>query len=170
MKTLLIATTLCLLTAGATAADAPAAPAVPAAVQAAPGPALDVALEAARSAIAACQALQQKVGVTILDSAGVPKVTLADDGTSPRGVASSHNKAQTALTFQRATSVLGEQVKTDPDLAARIAADTTYNVRAGGVLLFAHGTLIGAIGVGGAKGSEKDEACALAGIAKIQDK
>lgn len=143
---------------------------IPAAQPAAKGPVLDLALEAARTAIAACVDLQQHVGVTVLDSAGVTKVTLAADGTSPRGVASSNSKAQTALVFQRPTSQLGEQVKTDAVLAGQIAANTAYNVRAGGILLFSHGELIGAIGVGGAKGSEKDEACALAGLAKVQDR
>ncbi len=156
------------------AADTPttpaAAPAAASAVPAAKGPLLDLALEAARTAIATCVDLQQHVGVTVLDSAGVTKVTLAADGTLPRGVASSQSKAQTALAFQRPTSQLGEQVKTDTTLAAQIAGNTGYNVRAGGILLFSHGELIGALGVGGAKGSEKDEACALAGLAKVQDK
>jgi uncharacterized protein GlcG (DUF336 family) len=155
-------------------ATPPATPSVaattPAPQPAARGPLLDLALQAARTAISSCDELQQHVGVTVVDSAGVIKVALAADGTSPRGVASSNNKAQTALAFQRATSQLGEQVKTDTALAGQIAANSNYNVRAGGILLFSHGELIGAIGVGGAKGSEKDEACALAGLAKVQDK
>jgi len=108
--------------------------------------------------------------VSVIDSAGITKVLLASDGVTPRGVASSASKAQTALVFQQATSQLSELVKTDKALADRISANSNYNIRAGGVLLTARGEIIGAIGVGGAHGSEKDEACALAGIAKVQNR
>ena len=173
-----ICLTLLLGCAGSTyAADISSAPnpvavaaAAAVAVPAARGPALDLSVEAAQTALAACTAIQQTVAVSVLDSAGVPKALLAADGASARGVASSNSKAQTALTFKAATSALSASVKTDPQLAEKIAANSSFNIRAGGVLLVAHGEIIGAIGVGGARGSEKDEACALAGIAKIQDR
>jgi uncharacterized protein GlcG (DUF336 family) len=40
---------------------------------------------------------------------------------------------------------------------------------AGGVPIKAGNEIIGAIGVSGAPGGDKDEACANAGIAKIED-
>jgi uncharacterized protein GlcG (DUF336 family) len=104
----------------------------------------------------------------VVDSAGVLKVLLAADGASPRGVQSSTNKAVTALTFNAATSQLGEQSKVDKALADKIAANPNFNARAGGVLLKSGAEVIGAIGVGGARGSENDEACALAGIQQVQ--
>jgi uncharacterized protein GlcG (DUF336 family) len=42
--------------------------------------------------------------------------------------------------------------------------------RAGGLPIMAGGELIGAIGVGGAPGGDKDEVCAKAGLARIQDR
>ena len=118
-------------------------------------PTLDKALAAAHAAIEACVAKEQQVAITILGADGTVKVVLAADGASPRGVASSGNKALTALTFQAPTSQLGEQVKSDSALAEKVAANSNYNVRAGGLPL-----AIGAVGVGGAHGSEKDEECA----------
>jgi uncharacterized protein GlcG (DUF336 family) len=135
---------------------------------AARGPSLKLALEAARKAVDTCKGLDQKIGVTVVDSAGVLKVVLATDGASTRGVTSSTNKALTALAFTTATSELGEKVKTDTALAEKVAANANYNSRAGGVLLKVGDDVIGAIGVGGAKGSEKDEVCAVAGLQKIQ--
>lgn len=132
------------------------------------GPALALALEAARTALDTCTARQQNVSVSVVDSAGVLKALLASDGAHARGVASSTNKAQTALAFNSATGALGEKAKTDTALAARIAANPSFNARGGGVTLTANGVVIGAIGVGGAKGSDVDEACALAGIAQVQ--
>lgn len=134
------------------------------------GPSLELALEAAQATIADCTARGQKIGVSVVDSAGVLKVLLASDGASSRGVQSGNNKAVTALTFKQPSSQLGEKIKNDTELAARVAANPAFNARAGGVLLQVNGELIGAIGVGGARGSENDEACALAGVKKIQDR
>jgi uncharacterized protein GlcG (DUF336 family) len=41
---------------------------------------------------------------------------------------------------------------------------------AGGVVIEAGGSLLGAVGVAGAPGGDKDEACAKAGVAAVQDK
>jgi uncharacterized protein GlcG (DUF336 family) len=137
---------------------------------AARGPSLKLALEAAQKALDTCKGLDQKVGVTVVDSAGVLKVVLATDGASTRGVTSSTNKALTALAFTASTSDLAEKLKSDTDLATKLSANPAYNTHAGGLLLKAGDDIIGAIGVGGAKGSEKDEACARAGLEKVQRK
>lgn len=148
-------------------APLPAAGTTPTPVPAAPGPSLEAALAAAQIAIQTCKGLDQKVGVTVLDSAGIPKVVLASDGASPRGVQSSTNKALTSLAFKAATSDLEGKSKAEPEIASRLAANPVFNTHAGG-LLITHGTdVIGAIGVGGAKGSEKDEACAKAALPKL---
>ena len=159
--------------AGAGVGSAPAATAGAAAggsagqAPAARGPSLKLALEAAQKALDTCKGLDQKIGVTVVDSAGVLKVVLATDGASTRGVTSSTNKALTALAFTSTTGDLAEKIKTDPALAEKVAANPNYNTHAGGVLLKVGADVIGAIGVGGAKGSEKDEACARAGLQKI---
>lgn len=149
-------------TAGAPNANPPPPPAR--------GPAVDVALDAARVALETCKAKGFNVAVTIVDSAGVQKVLLAADGAHARGVQSSTNKAVTALTFKRPTSQIAETIKTDKELADKIAANPSFAPRAGGVLLTAGSEIIGAIGVGGARGSENDEACALAGIDKVRNR
>lgn len=135
-------------------------------VAAAKGPSLELAIEAAQVAIETCAADGgQKIGVSVVDSTGVLKVLLAADGTSPRGVSSSTNKALTALQFKKSTSALTEQIKTDKTLADSIAAIPNYNTRPGGILIQVGSEVIGAIGVGGGK---TDEPCALAGLNKIQ--
>ena len=83
----------------------------PVPVPAAPGPSLEAALAAAQVAIQTCKGLDQKVGVTVLDSAGIPKVVLASDGASPRGVQSSTNKALTSLAFKATTGELESKSK-----------------------------------------------------------
>lgn len=152
------------------AAQTPPAVVPPAPQPAARGPALDLAVEAARVAVESCTKIEQKVAVSVVDSAGVLKVLLAADGVSPRGVQSSTGKATTALSFKTPTSQLGEQAKTDKELADKLAAAGPFAGRAGGILVKSGSEIVGAIGVGGARGSEKDEACALAGLQKIQDR
>ena len=134
---------------------------------AAAGPSLEAALAVAQVAIQTCKELDQKVGVTVLDSAGIPKVVLATDGVSPRGVQSSTNKALTSLAFKAATGELEGKSKSDSDVANRLSANPVFNTHAGGLLITNGTGIIGAIGVGGAKGSEKDEACAKAALTRL---
>jgi uncharacterized protein GlcG (DUF336 family) len=148
------------------AQTAPAAQQAP--VPAARGPALDLALEAAKVALETCRGLDQKVGVSVVDSAGVLRVLLATDGAAARGVQNSTYKAQTALAFNAPTSQLAEQAKGDKAVADKLAGNPNYLNRAGGIPIKVGDEVIGAIGVGGARGSEKDEACALAGLEKVK--
>jgi uncharacterized protein GlcG (DUF336 family) len=140
----------------------------PARVPAAHGPSLDLAIEAARLAIATCaEAGGQTIGVSVIDSAGVLKVLLAADGTSPRGVASSTAKAVTALQYETDTQELFTQLDTNKALADEIAANTALNARPGGIVIKVGGNIIGAIGVGG---GSTDHDCAATGLAKIQSR
>ena len=131
---------------------------------------VELALEAARTALDACKGLDQKVGVSVLDSAGELRLVLAADGAANRGVQNSALKAKAALAFEIPSGQVAERAKTDSAIAARLAANPTWLARAGAIPVSVGGTLIGAIGVGGARGSEKDEACAIAGLEKIRSR
>ncbi len=148
------------------AASSPQAPPAPPAR----GLPLDLALEAARAAIDTCKSLDQKVGVSVLDSAGELRLLLAADGAATRGVQNSALKAKAALAFNIPSGQLAERVKTDKEAADRLAANPTWLARAGAIPVSVGGTLIGAIGVGGARGSEKDEACAIAGLERVKSR
>jgi uncharacterized protein GlcG (DUF336 family) len=137
-------------------------------VPAARGPDMALALDAAQTAISTCATNGFKVAASIVDSAGVLKVLVAADGATKGAVESSTKKAVTANVMKAATSEIQEKMKTDQALAAKIAADTTLFARAGGLPLIVGADVIGAVGVGGAPGGEKDEACTAAGIDKIK--
>jgi uncharacterized protein GlcG (DUF336 family) len=132
------------------------------------GPALDLALEAARAMVDACKGYH--VGISIIDSAGTPKLYYIPDGTDGSHAYTGFRKAYTALTFKMPTSRVGELTKTDPAVVARIKADVNLLTFAGGVPIKAGATIIGAVGVSGAEPSAKDEECALAGLEKIKDR
>ncbi len=131
---------------------------------------LELALEAAKVAIDTCKGIDQKVGVSVLDSSGEVRVLLAADGAPARGVQNSALKAKAALAFDIPSGQLAERVKTDKAAADRLAANPTWLARAGALPVSVGGTLIGAIGVGGARGSEKDEACAIAGLERVKSR
>jgi len=171
---ILIASTSLAFAQGAPAAP-PQQPAAGAAPQNPPppparGPALDLALEAAQAAIEAGKAADQKVAVSVIDSAGVLKAVLVSDGVGPRAVQNSNFKAQAALAFKESSGQLAEGVKADKELADKVAANPNYLARAGAILLKVNDEIVGAIGVGGARGSEKDEQYAQAAVQKIQSR
>ncbi|HEX8602323.1 MAG TPA: heme-binding protein [Pseudoduganella sp.] len=132
------------------------------------GPALALANEAAQAAIDACRAKGFNVSVSVVDSAGVLKALLAADGAHERGVNSSTAKARTSLNFRQPTSAVGKRASEDAAFDAQLKGNPAWNGRAGGLPVLVGGQLIGAIGVGGARGSENDEACAQAGLAQVQ--
>ena len=151
---------------GIRAQTAPQAPPPPPAR----GPASALALEAAQTAIASCQHSGYNVAVTVVDSAGEVRLVLASDAAPQRAVDSSTGKALTVIAFKLPSATVAQQAASDPALAARIAADPKLRARAGALPLTVGSDLIGAIGVGGAPGGEKDEACAAAGLDKIKSR
>jgi uncharacterized protein GlcG (DUF336 family) len=170
MKILSTAALAALLAAGAASAQAP--PAGPRPPPPPPAPAVPegLALEAAQTALLTCTANGYKVGASVVDSVGGTHLTIGVDGVRQGGLDSSVKKAFTALTLKSPTSAIEAQAKTDAAVQAKLTADPRLFARAGGVPIMAGGAVIGAIGVGGAPGGEKDEACALAGLAKIKDR
>jgi len=170
MKPVLCALALSFVTAFANAqtaaASAPQTPPPPPAR----GVPIELALEAAKVALDTCKGLDQKVGVSVLDSSGEVRLVLVADGAAYRGVQNSALKAKAALAFEIPSGQVAERAKTDAAIAARLAANPTWLARAGAIPVSVGGTLIGAIGVGGARGSEKDEACAVAGLEKVRSR
>jgi uncharacterized protein GlcG (DUF336 family) len=129
-----------------------------------------LALEAAQVAVSTCTANGYKTAVSVVDSSGILKALLAADGASQRGVESSQAKAYTSISFRLPSGEVAKQAEVDAELKSRLAADPKHRARAGALPIFVSGELIGAIGVGGAPGSEKDEVCAQAGLDKIKDR
>ena len=134
---------------------------------------LSLAAEAATEAIRVCAQNGYRVSATVVDMDGVPQVALRGDGATVHTGESSFEKAFTVVTlgpiFDFDTS--GEffnLVKTNP-YAPRLA--TVRNVMAlpGAVAFKSKNAIVGALGVGGAPGGDKDEVCARAGVAKVAD-
>jgi len=130
---------------------------------------VDLALKLARAALAACQKQGYQVTVAVVDRFGVTQVLLRDRFAGAHTVPTATGKAWTAVSFRSNTSELVAATGPgSPQAGVRALPGAT--IIAGGVVVEAAGTLVGAIGVSGAPGGDNDETCAKAGIAAIRDK
>jgi uncharacterized protein GlcG (DUF336 family) len=129
----------------------------------------DVALEAVQAALKQCRADGFQVAVAVVDRFGEPQVLIRDRFAGLPASRIATDKAWTALGFRANTSDLAKSVESG-QISSRLANLPRITMTAGGLMIEAGGMLLGAIGVSGAPGGDKDEACAKAGIAAIRDK
>lgn len=148
--------------------------AVPAAAQvqrgAAPLP-LALAIEAAQGAIAACAAQGWPVSVSIVDPSGVVRLQARGDHSTIHTENTSFRKAYTVVTLGPifgfdTSAAFAQQLAANPGASALTTIPNVVAL-AGGVAMKRGDEIIAAIGVGGAPGGDKDEACARAGLARI---
>ena len=124
---------------------------------------LDMAMDLARGALEKCRADGYRTTVAVIDAAGNLKLSVRDDGTSPHTVEVARKKAYTALIYRRPSIETAKAWATQvppPSIEGTIALGGGMPIRAGD-------QVVGSIGVSGAPGQDKDEACANAGIAAI---
>ena len=130
---------------------------------------ITLAVEAAEAAIASCKAQGYSVTAAIVDRAGNLKVLLVGDGANALTRELTPRKAYTAAVRRITTTEMAKAIAT-PGAFNPTLYDTHMVIAGGGVPIKAGNEVIGAIGVSGAPGGEKDEACANAGIQKVADK
>jgi uncharacterized protein GlcG (DUF336 family)/mannose-6-phosphate isomerase-like protein (cupin superfamily) len=146
------------------------APGAPPAAKPAPLPTgipLDVALEGARAAIAACLADGNRVGVAVTDENGQLRVGLGADGVSNGRIYTAVRKDMTAVAFRMSSRDVRAKALADPAFRAQVKPGMA--VFAGGLPVFAGDKLVGAIAASGST-QLGDEACARAGLEKIQSR
>ena len=128
------------------------------------GLSFSAALEMANAALERCRADGYKVTITVLNRHARTSVVLSDDGVNPHTVENSLRKAYTSFTTR---SPSGEMAKRpQPGLAGFMQLDKITSLE-GALPVFAGKDLVGAIGISGAPGGDKDAACAQVGIDKI---
>ena len=173
LKLVSLGTVVVALAAGIANAQAPSpagASGPPPAPPRARGPALDVAIEAAKIAQATCTTNGYKTTVTVVDSVGVPVVVLSGDGAPERTQAVGLSKTSTTIKYKVPSGEIADRVKTDAALDAEVKADPKIGTARRGALPIKVGNeIIGAISVSGAPGGEKDEVCAQAALDKVKN-
>jgi uncharacterized protein GlcG (DUF336 family) len=129
----------------------------------------DVAFDLAKAALAQCRKDGLQVAVVVIDRFGQPLVVLRDRYAGLGAISTATGKAWTAVNFGRGTSELMKAIH-DGQLSAGLATLQNVVMLAGGLVIQSAGSVVGGVGVAGAPGGDKDEACAKAGLAAIQDK
>lgn len=128
---------------------------------------LSLAQKAANAALAKCEEGGFRVSVAVVDRGGNVKVLLRGDGAGPHTQDSSARKAYTASSIRRSTQELAELMTKIPNLQALRDMNERILILGGGVPVVLEHEVVGGIGVGGAPGTQFDEACALAGLTSI---
>ena len=125
---------------------------------------LNAAMELATAALARCRTDGYKVTVTVLNRHARTSVVVSDDGVNPHTVENSMRKAYTAFTTRSPSADMAKRPPIPLQGFLQLANITTIE---GGLPIFAGKELIGAVGISGAPGGEKDAASAQVGIDKI---
>ncbi len=128
------------------------------------GRAMNAALELAQASLEKCRADGYKVTITVLNHQARTSVVLSDDGVNPHTVENSCRKAYTAFTTRTPTVEMAKRAQ--PGLSGFMLLDNISPLD-GGLPVFAGKDLVGAIGISGAPGGDKDTACANAGMQRI---
>jgi uncharacterized protein GlcG (DUF336 family) len=128
---------------------------------------LDTALAIATTAAATCKGQGYRVSVHVLGRNGEVLVALRGDNASPHTMENSMRKAYTSRTFRIPSGEMVKRLKENPQLAAVYL--TNVIATQGALPITVDDDVIGAVGVSGAPGGEKDEACAKSGIDKVAD-
>ncbi|HEX4411195.1 MAG TPA: heme-binding protein [Xanthobacteraceae bacterium] len=129
----------------------------------------DTALDLAKTALTTCRTRGYQVAVVVLDRFGQQLVLLRDRFAGLPAAETANNKAYTALSFHLSSADFAKSVQ-NGQLSAGLATLPHVLPLAGGLVIEAGGSVLGAVGVAGAPGGDKDEACAQAGLDSIRDK
>lgn len=128
----------------------------------------ETALSAARAALEKCRKEGFQVTVAVVDRSGVTQALLRDRFAAPHTVDTAQRKAWTAVNFKANTADLDKEMQPGkPSAGIRYLPNVA--AIAGGRVIEAGGTLLGAIGVSGAPGPLNDDVCAVEGIRAIAD-
>jgi uncharacterized protein GlcG (DUF336 family) len=127
----------------------------------------NIAVAIAQTAMATCTANGYRVSATVVGRNGEVLVQIRGDGTGPHTMENSFKKAFTARTFRIPSGEMEERLKQNPQMGAQYL--TGFTTARGALPIKVGEDVVGAAGVSGAPGGEKDEACVKAALDKVAD-
>jgi len=128
---------------------------------------LPIAATIGTTALQTCKAQGYNVSVHVIGNMGEVLVALRGDNTGPHTMENSMRKALTSRGTRLPSGQFAENVSKTPNAGALRLGNM---IPARGALPIKAGEdVVGAVGVSGAPGGDKDEACAQAGIDKVAD-
>ena len=120
------------------------------------------------AATAHCEKEGWSVTVAVVDRVGRLRAYLQGDKASLANIELARRKAYTAVTFRRPSMEWAQRTAPGSELFGQRSLTDVIPL-GGGIPIKIGEDTIGGIGVSGAPGQEKDEACAKAGLEKVAD-
>ena len=127
----------------------------------------NIAVTIAQTAMATCTANGYRVSATVVGRNGEVLAQVRGDGTGPHTMENSFKKAFTSRTFRIPSGEMEDRLKQNPQMGAQFL--TGFTTARGALPIKVGDDVIGAAGVSGAPGGEKDEACVKAALDKVAD-
>lgn len=128
---------------------------------------MELARDLASEAINACRDKGYSVSAVVVDKHGNQRVALRDDFASKFTLQIAEEKANATIMSGLKS---GEFRKLRGDIRPELNHIDGLIIMVGGIPIISGGSRIGAIGVSGAPGGEKDEACAQIALDKLEDR
>jgi uncharacterized protein GlcG (DUF336 family) len=128
---------------------------------------LELAQDIANAALESCRKPGYQVSVVVIDRSGTPQVVLRDVYASGFTIDIAHRKANAVVLSAVSSS---EFRRNRADIVAEMNEVEGILVLDGALPIRAAGALIGAVGVSGSPGGDKDEICAEAGLQAVQER
>jgi uncharacterized protein GlcG (DUF336 family) len=128
---------------------------------------MELARDIAQGAVEACRAQGYQVAAVVVDRGAAPQAVLRDMYAARFTIEIAEKKANAVILSGVASS---EFRKNRADIRQEMNHVSGIMVLDGGVPIRAAGSLVGAVGVSGAPGGDKDEACAKKAVQAVQDK
>lgn len=128
---------------------------------------LELAADIARHAVQQCRKAGYQVSAVVVDRSGAVQVVMRDALASRFTVEIAQKKANAVVLSGVASSTFR---KNRADIRAEMNHVDGILMLEGGLPIRAAGSLLGAVGVSGAPGGDKDEACAAAALAAAQER
>jgi uncharacterized protein GlcG (DUF336 family) len=128
---------------------------------------MELARDVAQKAVQVCREQGYNVSAVVVDRDGTTQVVLRDTLASRFTIELAQRKANAVTLsgasgseFRRARQDIRDEINSVPEL---LMLEGAVPIRAGG-------SLLGAVGVSGAPGGDKDEVCAVQAVASVQDR
>ncbi len=128
---------------------------------------MELARDIATQSIEACRKNGYNVSAVVLDRAGNVQAALRDTLATRHTLEIAERKAGMAI---MSGSDTGSFRQAREDIRPELNHISGLIVMVGGVPIRSAGSLVGAVGVSGAPGGEKDEACAMAALKSLEDR
>lgn len=128
---------------------------------------MELANDIAKESVLACRKAGYQVSAVVVDRFGIVRATLRDDLAARFTMQIAKDKANMSVMSGLKSGAFRQQ---RPDIRQELNHINGLIVMQGGVPIVSQGVRIGAVGVSGAPGGEKDEKCEIEALDKFADR